>query len=81
MKKTDYLPYGFYWGHQCSWTLTPANSMQVSNMQSDDSNRKESSPMQGLNLPCPRSLGWMGGDQSGTNISWSIPSPVLFMVL
>ena len=27
---------GFNWGHQCSWTLTPANSMQVSNMQSDD---------------------------------------------
>ena len=24
---------GFYWGLQCSWTLTPANSMQVSIMQ------------------------------------------------
>ena len=23
---------GFYWGHQCSWTLTPANNMQVSNI-------------------------------------------------
>jgi len=23
-------PNGFYWGHQCSWTLTPDNSMQVS---------------------------------------------------
>ena len=22
-------PNGFYWGQQCSWTLTPANSMQV----------------------------------------------------
>ena len=21
-------PNGFYWGHQCSWTLTPANNMQ-----------------------------------------------------
>ena len=20
---------GFYWGHQCSWTLTPANRMQA----------------------------------------------------
>ena len=26
-------PNGFYWGHQCSWTLAPANSMQVSIMQ------------------------------------------------
>ena len=33
-------PNGFYWGHQCSWTLTPANSMQVSIMQFDKSNRK-----------------------------------------
>ena len=33
-------PYGFYWGHQCSWTLTPVNSMQVSIMQSDNCNRK-----------------------------------------
>ena len=31
-------PNGFYWGHQCLCTLTPANSMQVSNMQSDDRN-------------------------------------------
>ena len=23
--------YAFYWGHQCPWTLTPANSMQVPN--------------------------------------------------
>ena len=30
---------GFYWRHQCSWTLTPANNMQVHNMQSDDHNR------------------------------------------
>ena len=29
------MAYGFYWGRQCSWTLTTANSMQVSNMQSD----------------------------------------------
>ena len=27
-------PNDFYWGHQCSWTLSPANSIQVSNMQS-----------------------------------------------
>ena len=33
-------PNGFYWGHQCSWTLTPANSMQVSIMQSENCNRK-----------------------------------------
>ena len=33
-------PSGFYWGHQCSWTLTPANSMQVSIMQFDNCNRK-----------------------------------------
>ena len=30
------MAYGFYWGRQCSWTLTTANSMQVSNMQSND---------------------------------------------
>ena len=29
------MAYGFYWGRQCSWTLTTANSMQVSNIQSD----------------------------------------------
>ena len=32
-------PNGFYWVHQCSWTLT-ANSMQVSIMQFDDHNMK-----------------------------------------
>ena len=30
---------GFYCGHKCSWTLTPANCIQVAIMQSDDSNR------------------------------------------
>ena len=29
---TTYHPNGFCWGHQCSWTLTPANSMKVSSM-------------------------------------------------
>ena len=32
-------PNCFYWGHQCSWTLTPANSMQVSIMQPDEVTR------------------------------------------
>ena len=31
-------PNGFYWGHH--WTLTPANSMQVPIMQSDNCNIK-----------------------------------------
>ena len=31
---------GFYWGQQFLWTLTSANSMQVSNIQSNDHNRK-----------------------------------------
>ena len=31
----------FYCDHQCSWTLTPANSMQVSIMQFDDRNRMQ----------------------------------------
>ena len=35
-----YSPNGFYWGHQCSWTLTPTNSMQVSIVQFDNCNRK-----------------------------------------
>ena len=54
------IPPGFYWGHQCSWTLTPANSMQVSIIQFDNCNRKYPSPKRGLILPHPRSLGWMG---------------------
>ena len=29
-KKPNSHPNGFHWGHQCSWALTPANSMQVS---------------------------------------------------
>ena len=33
---TPTLTNGFYWGHQCSWTLTPANNIQVSIMQSDN---------------------------------------------
>ena len=38
--KSPIPPDGFYWGHQCSWTLTPANSMQASIMQFDNCNRK-----------------------------------------
>ena len=34
-KLSHFHPKGFFWGHQCSWTLIPAISMQ-----SDDSNRK-----------------------------------------
>ena len=36
-------PNGFYWGHKCSWTLTPAKSMQVPNMnpQQDVTRPKE----------------------------------------
>ena len=33
-------PNGFYCGHQCSWTLTPDNSMQVPIMHSSNCNRK-----------------------------------------
>ena len=36
--------------HQYSWILTTAYSMQVSNKQSDYSNRKQPSQRQGLNL-------------------------------
>ena len=33
----DPLPFllGYYWTHQSSWSLTPANSMKISIMQSD----------------------------------------------
>ena len=48
-------PNGFYWRHQHSCTLTPANSMQVPNMLSDDCNRRYPGLRQGLNLLCPRS--------------------------
>ena len=37
--KTYSHPNGFYLGHRCSWTLTQANSVQVSIMQSGDLNR------------------------------------------
>ena len=40
LKLNNSQPNSFYWGHQYSWTLTPANSMQVSIMQSDNCNRK-----------------------------------------
>ena len=42
---------GFYWNYQyqCSMTLTPANRMQVSIMQSDDHNWKHPGLRQGLN--------------------------------
>ena len=49
-------PDWFCWGHQCSWTLTPANTEQVSIMQSV---RTWLGLRRGLNLPRPRSLGWM----------------------
>ena len=29
-------PNSFSWSHQCLWTLKPANSMQISNIKSDD---------------------------------------------
>ena len=40
-------PNGFYWGHQCSWTLTPANSLQVTIMQSDMTTATGSNQVQG----------------------------------
>ena len=58
--KHNYHHSGFYLGQQCSWTLTPANSMQDSIMQSDDRNRKKLGLRQAFNLPRLRSLGWMG---------------------
>ena len=58
--KHNYHHSGFYCGQQCSWTLTPANSMQDSIMQSDDRNRKKLGLRQAFNLPRLRSLGWMG---------------------
>ena len=61
-------PNGYNWGHQNSWTLTPANSMQVPNMRSYNHNRKLPSLRQGLNILCPRSRGWLGC-QSGADIS------------
>ena len=63
---------GLYWGHQCSWTFTRANSKQVSIMQSFNHNRTwTTGARKGLNLPRPKSLGWIGV-QSDANISWSI---------
>ena len=52
-------------GHQCSWTLTQANSMLAFNMQSYDCNRKKLCLKQGLNLLCPRNMGVDGGAISG----------------
>ena len=36
LKPHSLPPVGFYWSHQCSWTLTTANSMQVSITPSDN---------------------------------------------
>ena len=69
-------PNGFYQGHQCSWTLTPANTIQVSIMQFDNCNRKYPCLWQDLNLICPRSLVWMGA-QSAAKKSWSVASTVM----
>ena len=49
---------GFYWRHQCSWTLIKANCIQVFIMQSDDCNRKKPSLWQGLKLLWKISMGW-----------------------
>ena len=54
-------PSGFYWSHECSWTLTSANRMQVSNIQSYDHNRKQPGLRQGLKVLCLRSQRWTGG--------------------
>ena len=54
-------PSGFYWSHECSWTLTSANRMQVSNIQSYDHNRKHPGLRQGLKVLCLRSQRWTGG--------------------
>ena len=56
--KSHSHPYGFYWDLECSWTLTPANSMQVSKMQSDGCNRKQPGLRQGLNLISSSSFGF-----------------------
>ena len=56
--KSHSHPYGFYWDLQCSWTLIPANSMQVSKMQSDGCNRKQPGLRQGLNLISSSSFGF-----------------------
>ena len=40
--KHHYHPNGFYWGHQCSWTPTPANSMQVWRLQEEVTRPKAS---------------------------------------
>ena len=55
--------------------LNPANSMQVSIIQSDKHNRKYPDLRQGVNLPHLRSLGWMGGNQVPTNIGESVADP------
>ena len=59
-------PNGFYWGHQCSWTLTPANSMQVSIMQFDNCNRKKPGSKQVTYIAQEVYGGW--GSKSGDNI-------------
>ena len=43
-------PNGFYWSHQCSCSLTPANRIQTSITQSCNHNRIEPGPRQGLNF-------------------------------
>ena len=45
-----FKPITLYWGHQCSWTLTPAICMQVYNMQSLNRNGKSPGLRQSLKM-------------------------------
>ena len=49
------------WGHQCSWTLTPASSMPITIIQSDDCN--QAYIRQCLNLLCQEGWGVWGSTQ------------------
>ena len=65
-------PFGFYWGHQCSWTQP--SSMQVSIMKSNNHNPKLPWPClgQGLNRHRPRSLGGWWCNQVPTYLGQSL---------
>ena len=47
------------------------NSLQIFNIQPYDHNRKKPGLRQGLNLLCPRSLGWMLGEILVSHCTWT----------
>ena len=65
----------FYWGHQSSWKLHPSQQHAGLYHTVWQLQQEITRPKARFKPPCPRGLGWIG-EQSQTNISWSVTSPL-----